>query len=456
MVYEPLAQPDITLTLDPDGIIQTAVSSSTLVDEGLEAWLGKPWGETIAPDVSSFVQETIEKLRRSGAPTFVRVRQRFPSGLEIPMEYTTFSLGEAAGFVAIGKNLRVVSELQAKLLLNQQERERDYWKVRDIETRYRMLFDASAEAAILVQGGALRILEANHVAMRSLSLMPGSEFLAGLPENDRKSLANLLETVREHGRGPGIVLHLPPGNAPHRLRASAVNSEAGLQFLFQIAPIGPQTGGSVSRTPVPADELIQRLPLAFVVVDAAGAILRTNDAFLDLAQVGSEAAAGGQAIGRFLAHPGADWAIVSDLVQKHGFVRHLLTTFLGELGTETQVDVSAAGNKLRRPDCIGILIQDASRRNGSAVHHEAFAATGAKIVAEEGLRSLADEDPEVLLDSYTLEQMVRASTDVLERKVIASVLEQCDGNRTRAARRLGLSRQSLHAKLKRYSLEKDA
>ena len=40
--------------------------------------------------------------------------------------------------------------------------------------------------------------------------------------------------------------------------------------------------------------------------------------------------------------------------------------------------------------------------------------------------------------------------EVAERNVIATVLSQCDGNKSDAADRLGLSRGTLYARIRRY------
>ncbi len=39
-----------------------------------------------------------------------------------------------------------------------------------------------------------------------------------------------------------------------------------------------------------------------------------------------------------------------------------------------------------------------------------------------------------------------------ERRVIAQALERCSGNRSRAARELGLTRQGLSIKIRKYGL----
>jgi DNA-binding NtrC family response regulator len=45
---------------------------------------------------------------------------------------------------------------------------------------------------------------------------------------------------------------------------------------------------------------------------------------------------------------------------------------------------------------------------------------------------------------------------VVERTMIAKVLQECRGNKTKAARRLGLSRTQLHLRIRKYGLEQAA
>ena len=45
---------------------------------------------------------------------------------------------------------------------------------------------------------------------------------------------------------------------------------------------------------------------------------------------------------------------------------------------------------------------------------------------------------------------------VVERTTISKVLHECRGNKTKAARRLGLSRTQLHLRIRKYRLEEAA
>ncbi|MFC7689779.1 PAS domain-containing protein [Paeniroseomonas aquatica] len=104
--------------------------------------------------------------------------------------------------------------MQARLIAAQQAREQDYWKLREIETRSRLLFDASSEAVLLVRADTLKIVEANPAAIRALGMAPGWEFLREVAPRDQEALQNMLQRARKHGRVPGILIHVGADQAP--------------------------------------------------------------------------------------------------------------------------------------------------------------------------------------------------------------------------------------------------
>ena len=149
----------------------------------------------------------VDDARASGISAFRQINQRFPSGLEIPMEFTTVLLGGRAGMLAIGKNLQAVAELQSRLIAAQQTMERDYWKLREIETRYRLVFDASDEAVVILSPANLRIVEANRSAVEALNSsrrrnedLAGREFLHDVASEDREAVRDMLTRVASAAR----------------------------------------------------------------------------------------------------------------------------------------------------------------------------------------------------------------------------------------------------------------
>jgi transcriptional regulator PpsR len=455
-----VTQPDITLLLDLDGIIREATFADGLQAEVSTAWVGRPWVDTVV-DGGEKVRAMLRDARNSGVSAYRMVTQRFPNGLELPVEYSTIRLGGKAGLIAIGRHQQIVAELQNRLIASQQAREQDYWKLREVETRYRLLFDNSSEVVLIIRAEDMRVVEANLAALRALGLTPGQDLLPELPAAEQDLLRIMLTRVREQGRSPGIVVHLGIEREAWTMRASLMTSEPGQVFLLQLAPLSHVADAPVARSralAVPMDELVERLPDGMVVIDEDGTILRANPAFLDLVQVEGEGAVLGERLGRWLSRPGADVAVLLANVQRHRFVRLFATTLVGELSSELQVEISAAGNADSNPRYIGLLIRDVSCRTSAklpglavdtAGRKPAAAPDGNGLLAE--LNSIADH-----LGQTSLPSLIKNTVGLVERYYIEAALERAGGNRTATAELLGLSRQSLYMKLNRYGLDTES
>jgi transcriptional regulator PpsR len=444
-----MSQPDVTLLLDMDGVIRDATFSSSIPEDGAAAWLGRPWGDTVTDVGGDKITRMIDDAVRSGVSAFRQITQRFPSGLELPMEYTTLLLGGKAGLMAIGKNLQAVAELQSRLIDAQQTMERDYWKLREVETRYRLLFEASNEAVVLVRETNLRIVEANPAALEALGLprdsladVAGREILSEVPIHERDPFQAMLLRVREHGKAPGIVVHLGLNRLAWIVRASLINSEPGPIFLLQLARAGQPSPVPKQVSSVPIEDMLERMPDGFVIIDREGVIQRSNRAFLDLVEISAKGSVIGERLGRWIWRPGADLPVLLANVYRHRTVRLFSTTIHGELGSQAEVEIAAAGSSDADPQYIGLLIRDVGRRLQSPTDDRRLLAALGSITEQIGKTSLR--------------KLVDDTTGVVERHHIKAALEMTNGNRTAAAEILGLSRQSLYAKLNRYNLDGSA
>ena len=204
-----VVQADVTLYLDDQGVIRQATLSNGIADEGVDGLVGRSWPETVGDSGDEKVRGMLEDARTGGISAFHNVVQRFPSGRELPIEYTTVRLnGCRGGLIALGKNLQAVAELQTRLVAAQKATAEEYWKLREVESRYRLLFDASNEAVLTLASADLTVVEANPAAIRGLGLGPGSVFQDELAPHERDALLAMLSRVREQGRSPGIVLHM--------------------------------------------------------------------------------------------------------------------------------------------------------------------------------------------------------------------------------------------------------
>ena len=442
-----LAQPDVTLLLDLDGVIREATLSRALSDEPVKAWLGKLWKETVDEAASDRIPHMLEDARLTGVSAFRQVTQRFPSGLELPMEYTTVLLGGRAGLLVIGKSLQAVAELQSRLITAQQTMERDYWKLREVETKYRLLFDASHEPAVLLNAVTLRIVEANPAAVQALGLgstsqaMVGRPFMPEVANGDRDTLQAMLLRVREQGKAPGITIHFGKDQKSWLVRGSLMSPETGSVMLLQLTPAWAGQTPAVQTETISVEELVERLPDAFIVLDKDGVIRRTNRAFLDLVEAGAKGSVVGERLTRWLWRAGADLTVLLANVERHRSIRLFTTTIQGELGTTTEVEISAAGSSDIEPAYLGVLIRDIGRRIGNSNDDTSLRSE---------LGSISER-----IGKTPLRKLVKDTVGVVERHYVTSALVLANNNRTVASELLGLSRQSLYAKLNRYGLAND-
>jgi transcriptional regulator PpsR len=433
-----LALPDVTLRLDLEGVIHAANLANAVSGETTGGWMGQRWADTVGEAGGAMVLGMLADARENGVSDVRQVTQRFPSGLELPMEYNTVRLGGHAGLIAIGRNLAAVTDVQSRLLAAQHARELDSWKLRAVETRNRLLFETSDEPILLLSMGDLGIVEANPAAVRAGALDGGRDFSAAIAPQDRDAYRAMIGVVREQGRANGIVVHIGASRLPWLVRAVRTEAEPEPVLQVRLSPAAP--------APLPATEpalesLIERIPDGFAVIDGEGVLRRANRAFLNLAQIPVAGAALGQNINRWFARPGADAAVLLASLRRHRVLRGFATSLQGDLGTVAEVEISAAGDRDSDPAHIGLLVRDVTagrRAPATATPENPLLAPLAAMTSQIG--------------DVPLLQLVRDTGALIERHCIEIALERALGNRTAAAGLLGLSRQSLYAKLSRYGL----
>ena len=447
MVRANLAQPDVTLLLDMGGVIREASVSSVLSNESVDGWLGRPWVQTVPDFVGDKVRRIVEDARDSGISAFRQLTQRFPSGREVPIEYTTVLLGGSVGMLAVGKSLLAVAELQSQFVAAQQTMERDYWKLREVETRYRLLFNHSSEAVLMVRAGTFVIEDANPAALQALDLdasvlASGKDLMAAIAAPERPALRALILRAREQGKTPGILIHIGKNREPWLVRASAVKGEPGPMLLLQLVPAIPRTAAAVPDDTPSAEAAIGGLPDGIVLLGKDGTIRRANPAFAEMVEMASADSIVGERLERWIWRPGADVPALLSILRTHRVARLFPSALHSELGSETEVEISGAALTEGSSGCFGLLIRDVGRRLSNHRDPKRMDAL---------INSVAEP-----VGKMPLRQLVKSTVDGVERHYVKSALDLVGGNRTAAAELLGLSRQSLYMKLDRYGLNENS
>ena len=185
--------------------------------------------------------------------------------------------------------------------------------------------------------------------------------------------------------------------------------------------------------------VIEHLPDGLLVTGPDFRIIAANRAFLDLALLSTEQQALGSHLVQFLGRSNTDLNVLIASIKNHGFVRNFATVLRDRHGKTEDVEVSAVSAPQSDTTLYGFSVRGVARRLKA----------GANFGAE--LPNSVDRLTS-LIGRVSLKEIVRESTDVMEKLCIEAALEITGDNRASAAEMLGLSRQGLYSKLRRFGI----
>lgn len=459
------ASSDVALVLDHEGtILDVVVHGDDAAARRVRAWRGQPWVQTVAPDSRQKVEAMLRDAQAAADAEVGRWRQvNHPAedGDELPLLYSAVRLGDGtprskARIVAFARDLRAMVALQRRLIDTQQAMERDYWRSREAETRYRHLLETSSEAVLIVDGSTQKVLEANPAA-RALCASTRAKLVgAALPalfeSAHGERLQDLLAAARSVGKKDAVRARLLDGSTEVAVSASVFRQEDAVLVLVRLTPVShgavtsARPGGGRRSSPEPGQSwettlaaFVQNSPDGLVFCDEAGRVLSANRAFLTLAELSTEDQARGEALDRWLGRTGVELGVLITNLRQRGSVGRFVTALRGEYGTEVEVEISAAQLSPGTDTVLAFAIRDIERRikpeaeNGKAMTRSVHELTE-------------------LVGRTPLKDIVSETTDLIEQLCIETALQMSNDNRASAALLLGLSRQSLYVKLRRYGL----
>lgn len=436
---------DIALMVDAQGVVRdVAYTASEPAPGGLDDWVGRPWADIVTIES----RPKVEALLRDAGPTGpTRGREiNLVDFLDasIPVRFSTMRLPRDGRVLALGRDLRAVANLQQKLVETQLMLDREYSRIRNAETRYRLLFQLSTEAVLIVDDAAERVVEANAAAAKLVGEPVQRIVGRSLAELfDGRSAANVRRvtaTARTLGHAEGLRISLAGGGPELVASASAFRQEAANFLLVRLTAAADAAGGLGQRSQ--ALEAIMKMPDGFVLVDERQRILDANAAFLSLVELVSIDALKGVRLDTWLGRPGVEAQLLIANLREHGSLRDFSTILRGEFGSVEQVEVTGVAAGTGETASFGLVIRPTRRRPVAPAAGPA-----------ENFRSV--EQLTELVGRVSLKELVREATDLVEKLCIEAALRRTEDNRASAAQILGLSRQSLYSKLRRHGLARD-
>ena len=437
---------DVALVMDRTGVIQDySVSDESLSREQVfTSIVGKPWVGTVTVESRAKVEEMLRDANSKAAPRWRQVNHPSAAGPDLPIRYSTLSLGTSGGILAVGRELRSVSQLQQRVVNSQQSMEREYARLRLAETRYRLLFQSASEAVIIADAQTARVLEINPAAEKlfaaSTKRKLGKSLLDAFEAASARDVKTLFEQIRTTGRGAGLRARLIGGSLEVSVSGSLFRQDASAYVLVRIATV--HAGKALRTENAAADKLkhaVERMPDAFVMIGKDRLIQTANFAFLELVQRATEEQVRDEPLDRWLGRSSVEIETFLGNTAQHGTAQRFATIIRGEFGSIEEVEASAVFVADADHPCFGLTLRAVGRRNVGRVLGE-----------HELPRSV--QQMTGLIGQVPLKSLVRETTDLIERLCIEAALELVGDNRASAAEMLGLSRQSLYVKLRRYGL----
>ena len=438
---------DLTLLLDREGLIlDLAFGSETLAAELGDDWIGQNWRDTASveslPKINAMLAAAPSDARR-----WRQINQPLPQGGTAVLSYAVHAVPgrgrTPARLFAFGRDQRVTTALQQRLVEAQLSVERDYARFRQAELRYRQLFQIAGEAVLVVDAASGRVLEANPAAAVMMDLpaekLVGQVFPFGLTPRSAKSVAALLASARRTGRAQPVAAELADGRHAVQVSATLLHQDQSHLLLVRLVRTD-----SPAHPAAPADagllqQLAQASPDGLVVTDFEGQVQAANAEFVSLCQLASEDQIRGQSLERWLGRTGVDLGVLISNLRQRGAVKLFATTLRGEFGGSTEVEISAVTVPQTDPPSLGFTVRDVGRR----MPPEA----GTMSDLPRSVNQLTE-----LVGRVPMKDIVGETTDLIEKRCIEAALELTRDNRASAAEILGLSRQSLYVKLRRYGL----
>lgn len=436
---------DLAIILSESGTVVSVTTNPLNSALGqIGHWEGRRITEFLAPDSTRKVMAQLEAVLKDdrARPDSIEVNHLDGAAWDFPVRYTLHKTGRDGRVLMLGRDLRPVAELQQRLVRAQLALEKDYEAQRVYETRYRVLLEAARDALVLVDVVSGRMLDLNSGAATLLggqtAPMNGGAFTQEFEGRRRAEFIDELCKIAQTDGRTGLTVELRRQAGQQVTIHPTLFRNAGERVLL----CRIETPAANTSLPI-ADPMTRLLSLLYrgaaegiVFVDAQNRVTQANDAFLSMMDVDAVAELRGTAFEDLLSRGGIDLKVITDPAQVGAYATRLITRY----GSQLAVEVS--GVPLGETGGHGIILREVGR---TAALREDGAAEGPNEPA-------GGSNARALVGSAPLRDIVASMTDVIEKQCIEAAVELTENNRVAAAEMLGLSRQSLYVKLRKYGL----
>ncbi len=436
---------DVGVVISETGsILSVIVNPDNDAFRQLELWENKDIRATLTIEsVSKFESRLAEFL--ADKPRVRPVELNHTDGTnrwETPVRYSFHRIGPDGAILLLGRDLRPIAEMQQQLVEAQLSLERDYETQREHDTRFRVLMESTTEAVLFVSVQSGEITEANSAAValldRPLENLIGNQLSGCFEGRKRGDMVDALASQAISDQNKKMTADLR-GNAGKVEVFPTLFRAAGERILLCRLVPESQNGARSDALSHNLQALYSNGPDPMVFTSATGDVLSANDAFLDIIAVAHDINVRDRSIADYLQRGSVDFKVMTENAERAGRMRNYATKLTGEYGSPRAVDISATKIVAGQQTIFAFVLRDANRPEiTQARPHPA---------SDESMRSVVE-----LVGSATLKEIVAETTNVVEKMCIETAVELTMNNRVAAAEMLGLSRQSLYVKLRKFDL----
>jgi len=218
--------------------------------------------------------------------------------------------------------------------------------------------------------------------------------------------------------------------------------EGGAQFLVRL---NKRESAVASHLKLDASlvlsEALEHFPDGWLLTDTSGNVKSVNEEGMALLGLTSTSQVVGQSLEGWLIRGAVDWGVINTSLKQQKPVRNFATEVRTLSGMTLPVEIS--GVYLAKPEPLFVIfIRDINRRSQSSTPSQTLPNPFADLSQLVGRRPIKD--------------IVGDTVDTIERMCIEAALELTHNNRASAAEMLGLSRQSLYVKLRRFGISSES
>lgn len=435
---------DIALVVSQDSTILSVLINQSDTSFGkLDHWEGRSVRDFLTVESIPKFNAVLAAFNAGEAPKkAVELNHSDNAVWEFPVRYSFHPFGKDKSLLMLGRDLRPIAETQQQLVQAQMSLEQGYEARREFDARYRLLLRSVRDAIVFVSVADGRIKDVNDPAAILLGSsredLVGSSFHQEFRDRRREELIEALlnSAMAESGSGVDVQARR---NRQRVVITPNVFRAAGERVL--ICRLGSEEDAAAKPDGLSLNlsVLFEKGSDAMVFTSITGLIIGCNDSFLDLVDAAHQVDVKGRNLSEYLGRGQIDMSVLIENARRSGHMRMYSTKLMNEFGAKTAIEMSATYLNDRSEPELGFVIRDISRVD--AIRKAPVRAS------EDSSRNVME-----LVGSASLKEIVSETTDVVEKMCIETAVNLTRNNRVAAAEMLGLSRQSLYVKLRKYGL----